>query len=341
MRAARATPRRIQPAQRLDRFMQRANARYYASRDPFREFTTGPEVSQAFGEILGLWAATVWESIGRPDPVLLVELGPGRGTLMQDALRAAAEVAPAFRAALRLHLVETSPRLRGIQEKLLRGAEWHDDWAELPDGPMLLIANEFLDALPIRQFVHRESGWTERFVQGSRFVERPAAAPPREAPLDAIVEVCEPALALAGGLAARFAQGRRNHAPGAALFLDYGPAASAPGDSLQALSNGRPADPLAEPGTADLSAHVDFQAVAATARARGANVFGPVPQGLFLTRLGLFQRLDRLARGRSPAQAALLLAGGRRLVEPDGMGQLFKVLALASPHTAPLPGFTP
>ncbi|MGH7122380.1 MAG: class I SAM-dependent methyltransferase [Acetobacteraceae bacterium] len=321
--------------------MQRANARYYASRDPFREFTTGPEVSQAFGEILGLWAATVWDSIGSPDPILLVELGPGRGTLMQDALRAAAEVAPAFRAALRLHLVETSPRLRATQASLLPGAEWHPDWADLPDGPMLLIANEFLDALPIRQFVHRETGWTERFVQSNRFVERAAAAPPREAPVDAIAEVCELALALAADLGTRFALSRRRLSPGAALFLDYGPATSAPGDSLQALSNGRPADPLADPGTADLSAHVDFQAFAAAARARGASIFGPVPQGLFLTRLGLFQRLDRLSRGRSPAQAALLLAGGRRLVEPDGMGQLFKVLALASPLTTQLPGFSP
>ena len=322
--------------------MQRANARYYASRDPFREFTTSPEVSQAFGEILGLWAATVWESMGHPDPVLLVELGPGRGTLMQDALRAVAEVAPAFRSALRLHLVETSPRLHALQEKALpEDAEWHADWADLPDGPMLLLANEFLDALPIRQFVHRADGWTERFVQGSRFVERPAAVSPREAPLDAVVEVCEPALALAAALGARFANGQRSASPGAALFLDYGPAASAPGDSLQALSNGRPADPLAEPGSADLSAHVDFQVFAAAARAGGASVSGPVAQGLFLTRLGLFQRLDRLSRGRSPAQAALLLAGGRRLVEPDGMGQLFKVLAVASPHSAPLPGFAP
>ncbi|MGH7104537.1 MAG: class I SAM-dependent methyltransferase [Acetobacteraceae bacterium] len=322
--------------------MQRANARYYASRDPFHEFATGPEISQVFGEIVGLWAATVWEAFGRPDPILLVELGPGRGTLMQDALRAVAEVAAPFRRALHVHLVETSPRLRALQEKALPDATWHADWAELPDGPMLLLANEFLDALPIRQFVHRSSGWTERFVQGGQFIERPAAPPPpREAPLDAVVEISEPALALAAALGARFAPGHRNPAPGAALFFDYGPAASAPGDSLQALCNGRPADPLAEPGMADLSAHVDFQSFAATARAQGASVSGPLAQGLFLTRLGLFQRLDRLARGRSPAQAALLLAGGRRLVEPDGMGQLFKVLALSSTRTAALPGFAP
>jgi len=321
--------------------MQRANARYYASGDPFRDFATGPEICQAFGEILGLWAATVWEAIGRPDPVLLVELGPGRGTLMSDALRAAAQVAPAFRAAAAVHLVESSPRLRALQETVLPDATWHSGWAELPDGPMLLLANEFLDALPIRQFVHRESGWTERFVLGSRFVERAAPAPPRDAPSGGLVEIREPALALARTLGVRFADGRRKATPGAALFLDYGPAASAPGDSLQALRDGRPADPLVDPGTADLSAHVDFQSFAASARAAGAQVFGPVPQGLFLTRLGLFQRLDRLGRGQSPAVAAALLAAGRRLVEPDGMGQLFKAIGLAGPNAAPLPGFNP
>ena len=321
--------------------MQRANARYYATGEPFREFATGPEISQVFGEILGLWAATVWEVMGRPDPLLLVELGPGRGTLMRDALRAASQVAPNFRSALALHLVETSPKLRSLQEVLLPGAAWHADWREIPDGPMLLLANEFLDALPIRQFIRRPGGWTERFVFGQRFVERPAAAPPRDAPEGGIVEVCEPALALAGALGERFAATRGGLVPGVALFLDYGPAASAPGDSLQALRDGRPADPLADPGKADLTAHVDFQAFAAMARARGAEVSGPVAQGLFLTRLGLFQRLDRLARGRSPAMAAALLAAGRRLVEPDGMGRLFKVMAVASPNLPPLPGFAP
>lgn len=326
----------MQTAERLDRFMGRANARYYADRDPFRDFTTGPEITQAFGEILGLWAAAVWDSIGRPDPVLLVEIGPGRATLMRDALRAIAQAAPGFGAALRLHLVETSPVLRTTQERLLPRAAWHASCQDVPAGPMLLLANEFLDALPIRQFVHHAEGWTERFVARGRYVERPAAPPAREAPLEAIVEVCEPALALGAYLGTRLAE-----APGAALFLDYGPAASVPGDSLQALRDGRPADPLADPGKADLSAHVDFQAYAAAARGHGAAVAGPVAQGLFLTRLGLFQRLDRLARGRRPAEAAALIAAGRRLVEPDGMGQLFKALGLCHPGTPPLPGFTP
>lgn len=316
--------------------MERANARYYASGEPFREFATAPEITQAFGEILGLWAATVWHAIGRPDPVLLVELGPGRATLMRDALRASRQAAPAFHDALRVHFVETSPALRAIQQRFLPGAIWHTDLADLPDGPLLLLANEFLDALPIRQFVHRPTGWTERFVAAGHFVERPATPPARDAPLDGVVEVCEPAERLATLLGERFAASRS-----AALFLDYGPATSAPGDSLQALRNGRPADPLLAPGTADLSAHVDFQAFAAAARRAGAQVFGPVPQGLFLTRLGLFQRLDRLAHGRSPAAAASLMAAGRRLVEPDGMGRLFKVLGLCHRALPALPGFAP
>jgi SAM-dependent MidA family methyltransferase len=150
--------------ERLDHFMARASAAYYANRDPYRDFTTSPEISQVFGEILGLWAAVVWEQIGRPDPVLLVETGPGRGTLMVDALRSIASVAPTGGAALRLHLVEASPRLRVVQAERLPGATWHDGLDTLPDLPMVLLANEFLDALPIRQFVWRGGQWLERFV---------------------------------------------------------------------------------------------------------------------------------------------------------------------------------
>ena len=170
--------------ERLDRFMARANAAYYATHDPFRDFTTSPEISQVFGEILGLWAAVAWEQLGRPDPVLLVEAGPGRGTLMADALRAVRRVAPAFQAALRLHLIETSPRLRAVQAERLPGAVWHEGLDTLPDLPLVLLANEFLDALPIRQFVRRGEMWTERFVEDGRFVECPLpCAPPPPNPL--------------------------------------------------------------------------------------------------------------------------------------------------------------
>lgn len=324
--------------ERLDAFMARANAAYYAQHDPFRDFTTAPEISQAFGEVLGLWAAVVWQSMGCPDPVQLVECGPGRGTLMADALRATGRAIPAFRAATRVHLVETSARLRAVQARALPAAAWHDTTETVPPGPMILIANEFLDALPIRQFVRRGTAWTERHVAGGAFVERPGTAPAGDraetAPEGVVVEQCDAARALVAGLARRLVgQG------GAALLIDYGPAASAPGDSLQALRDGRPADPLADPGSADLTAHVDFAALAAEARHAGAAVHGPLAQGVFLARLGLVQRSGILARTQKPAQAAALIEAAQRLTEPDRMGSLFKALCLCQPGLAIPPGF--
>ncbi len=312
--------------ERLDAFMARANALYYATHDPFADFTTSPEISQAFGEVLGAWAAVTWDGLGRPDPVMFAEAGPGRGTLMADALRAIARVAPAFRAALRLHLVETSPRLRAIQAAALPDAAWHDRLEHVPSGPMILLANEFLDALPIRQFVRRGLSWAERYVSDGLFVDQPCPDLPGDLPEDSIVEQRDPALAHHVG-------DRLRAAPGAALFLDYGPMASGPGDSLQALRDGQPADPLAGPGGADLTAHVDF---AAFARDSGLPAYGPLPQGKFLARLGLFARVDRLARTLPPRQGLRMTEAGRRLAEPDRMGALFKALALTSPG-APVP----
>jgi NADH dehydrogenase [ubiquinone] 1 alpha subcomplex assembly factor 7 len=334
--------------ERLDHFMARANAAYYATHDPFRDFTTAPEISQVFGEILGLWAAVTWDQIGRPDPVLLVEAGPGRGTLMADALRAIAGVAVEFRASLRLHLIETSPRLRAVQADRLPDASWHDGLDTLPDAPFLLLANEFLDALPIRQFVRRGAEWTERFIEDGLFRECPLRrnaqhfsvlpvgqkSVAHSAAAGEVHEVSESALAVARGLGSRLTTHR-----GAALFLDYGPEHSAPGDSLQAVRNGAPADPLAEPGTADLTAHVDFTAFAAAAREAGAATYGPLAQGIVLTRLGLFQRTDRLVRSQPPARAPALIDAARRLAEPNRMGRLFKALAVCHPATPPPPGF--
>ena len=321
--------------ERLDAFMARANASYYATHDPFRDFTTSPEISQVFGEILGLWAAVVWEHIGRPHPVLLVEAGPGRGTLMADALRAIGQVAPAFRSSLRVHLIETSARLRAAQAERVPEATWHERLETLPHAPFVLLANEFLDALPIRQFVKRPGGWTERCVQEGRFVEMPAenhhGLGPQDIGTGSIVELNEPALAIAQAIGARLA----DH-PGAALFLDYGPAHSASGDSLQALRDGHPANPLDAPGTADLTAHVDFEAFGNAGRNAGAATRGPIPQGMFLARLGLFQRTDRLARMRPAGQAAALIDAARRLAEPDRMGRLFKAIAFAR-HGSPVP----
>lgn len=325
--------------ERLDHFMARANAIYYATQDPFADFTTSPEISQVFGEIIGLWAAVTWGLLGRPSPISLVEAGPGRGTLIADALRAIRWAAPDFAAALRVHLIETSPRLRAVQAGRVPDAVWHDALATVPGQPMILLANEFLDALPIRQFVRRGAGWAERFVADGAWVEcaaDPAEVPVRNVVEGDIVEVNPPARAFVCDVAARFALWQ-----GAALFLDYGPARSAAGDSLQALAAKRPVNPLSVAGSADLTAHVDFADMAAVARAAGAWVQGPVPQGGFLTALGLFQRTERLARGRPAAQAASLMEAARRLAEPDAMGHLFKVMAVTSAGCPALPGFPP
>ncbi len=324
--------------ERLDAFMARANAAYYATHNPFADFTTAPEIGQVFGELIGAWAATVWQQIGAPAPFALVEAGPGRGTLMADALRALSRVAPGFVAAARLHLVETSPRLRAEQAARLPHARWHDTLDSVPPGPALLIANEFLDALPIRQFVRVAGGWAERHVLDGNFVTLPADAPPldalpREAADGAVVEIGEVGLAWTAALAARLVRDG-----GAALILDYGTARSLPGDSLQALRDGRPADPLADPGCADLTAHVDFAALARAARRAGAAVHGPVGQGAFLGGLGLGPRTARLAAAR-PDQAAALRDAAARLAAPERMGTLFKALCLTHPGAPEPPGF--
>ena len=324
--------------ERLDAFMARANAAYYAARDPFGaagDFVTSPEITQAFGECLGLWAAVTWTLMGRPDPVILAEAGPGRGTLMADALRAIGQMMPDFARAARLHLIETSPLLREAQRARLPGAIWHDEAAALPDGPMILLANEFLDALPIRQFVRRDGAWMERFVADGAFLERPAedAGLPGEGEEGEVREVNEPALALAAFLGARLAgQG------GAALFIDYGPERSGPGDSLQAIRDRQPADPLADPGRADLTAHVDFAALARAGRAAGAAAHGPIPQGVFLARLGLHSRAAALAAS-DPGRGARHLEAASRLTAPEAMGRLFKALVLCHPGLSTPPGF--
>ncbi len=317
--------------------MARANAAYYARRDPFADFTTAPEISQIFGEIIGAWAAVVWDIIGRPATVILAEAGPGRGTLMADARRLTARVAPAFHAAAQVHFIETSPGLRAEQARRVPDAGWHDALDTLPEGPMILVANEFLDALPIRQFRHDGGHWLERHVQYGGFVELPCAAPlhlpEAEAMTGGILERNEAAEAFTEALAARLlAQG------GAALIMDYGTPDN-PGDSLQAIRARRPAEPLTHAGEADLTALVDFGAIGRAARRAGAATQGPVPQGAFLTRLGLFQRVERLGAGRSPTEAAALMAGARRLAEPLQMGGLFKAMAIAASSQSELPGF--
>ncbi len=307
--------------ERFDHFMARANAAYYANHEPFTDFTTAPEISQVFGEVLGAWAKTVWTMMGAPEAIMLGEAGPGRGTLMADLLR----VWPAPD----IHFIEASARLRTEQAAKVPSATWHDRLNDLPHGPTILIANEFLDALPVRQFIRRKNGWMERYVRDAAYVELPTDISLPDEPLNSVREINEPAAAFVTDLAKRNA---------IALFIDYGPAASGPGESVQAIRNGAPADPLADPGRADITAHVDFFALAAAARAAGADAQGPVRQNAFLTALGFHQRTDFLIR-KAPHLAAKLQAAAHRLTAPEQMGSLFKVLAICPLGFPTLPGF--
>lgn len=319
---------------------------YYVGRDPFGragDFITAPEVSQMFGEMIGLWMALVWRAMGAPAPVHLVELGPGRGTLMADLLRAAGS-APGFRAALQVHLVETSPALRAMQREALGGqpALWHDGLDQVPAGPTLVVANEFFDALPIRQFQRVGETWRERRIGlgpegGLRFVLNEAPARPSflgEAPEGAIAEVCPDALGLARALGERLAR-----FGGAALVIDYGHVRSGLGDTLQAVKGHAHHEVLEDPGEADVTAHVDFQALGEAAAKGGAAVYGPIPQGEFLPRLGLGARAAMLLDRATPEQAKDIHAAYRRLTDPDEMGSLFKVLCLAAPGLPTPPAF--
>jgi NADH dehydrogenase [ubiquinone] 1 alpha subcomplex assembly factor 7 len=324
-------------------------AGYYPGRDPLGssgDFVTAPEISQLFGELIGLVLVQHWLDLGRPERVIVVELGPGRGTLMADALRAA-QVVPEFGAAITVHLVEASPVLRNRQAAALAmlPVHWHDELAGLPqDRPLLVVANEFLDALPVRQFVRHAGRWHERLIGvdeagALRFVLAPRATPLpdwTDTPDVTLLELGPAREALAEALAGRLAaQG------GMALLIDYGSdVALMTGDTFRAVSRHAAADPLQAPGLVDLSAHVDFRAVAARAAAAGAAVYGPLTQGEFLGRLGIAQRLAALLRRASPAQATNLESGCARLVGEESMGRLFKVLALTATG-APVPaGFT-
>ena len=324
------------------RFMGESNARYYASRDPLGEagdFVTAPEISQMFGEMIGLWCADLWARAGRPDPVLYVELGPGRGTLARDALRVMRRQGMGVKA----HFVEGSPALAALQRGMVPGATVHASLDDVPDhAPMLLVANEFFDALPVRQLVRTSTGWRERMValgEGDAFVfaagDQPMddAVPPdrRDASDGTIIETCPGAAAIASAIAWRLAsQG------GAALFIDYGYLAPQTGSTLQAVRAHRRVDPLASPGEADLTAHVDFAMLADAARAQGVTTVRTATQGAFLERLGITARANALASAR-PGRRAQIAADHRRLCSPEEMGSLFKALALCAPDW-PEPG---
>lgn len=321
--------------ERLDAFMARASAAYYAARDPFEDFTTAPEISQVFGELLGLWACVVWQSMGSPPRFLLVEAGPGRGTLMADALRAAGQAMMAFGETAELGFIETAPRLIQNLTRKFPTATIYARLEDIPAIPMILLGNEFLDALPIRQFVRRDAGWMERHVADGAFTEIPTDEALPDDPPGAVRERSDAGLALVAAVAARLMRD-----VGAALFLDYGPMESAAGESLQAIRDGRPADSLADPGEADITAHVDFAALAAEARKHGARCFGPVAQGAFLARLGIHERTAQLGRNAGAETAIRLIAATRRLTMAEAMGALFKAFAVTSPTLPAPPGFS-
>lgn len=320
---------------------------YYMTGDPFGaagDFVTAPEISQVFGELIGLWAAVTWQQMGSPDSLRLVECGPGRGTLMNDLLRAAKSL-PGFHQAIDIHLVETSPTMRQRQKKTLSAyaPDWHDTISTVPAGPMILVANEFIDALPIRQFIGTDSGWAERcvdvgpdglvFVTGAATVDNPAGMPSSVQP-GAIFETCPAAMMFADAVT-----GRLNAAPGAALIIDYGHGKSAPGETLQAVHRHKFADPLTDPGTTDLTAHVDFDALTRRLKSGGATAAGPITQSAFLNAIGIRERSRQLVQNASPQTRTDMDAATARLTEAAQMGDLFKVIVATSAEMPRLAGF--
>jgi SAM-dependent MidA family methyltransferase len=327
---------------------------YYRSRMPIGkagDFITAPEIHQMFGELIGLWAAEVWHIMGEPAHLLLVELGPGRGTLMADALRAA-RIVPKFHRALDVHLVETSETLGASQRQALSFSgvplTWHSQWESIPQGPVIIVANEFFDALPIRHYVYGPHGWHERLVGLSpdgQFMFGLAGEPNAEIEMQAeegtILEAGLSALDMMTKIATHL-----RHSLGALLAIDYGSSSFQFGTTLQAVRHHRFADPLQDPGEADLTAHVDFSGLAQAAQKAGAVSHGPVSQGLFLQRLGIFERAQKLAQNADAAQKLAIEQALDRLVRPGprtgaraSMAELFKVLAVTSEGLPSLPGF--
>ncbi|MBR1218650.1 SAM-dependent methyltransferase [Bradyrhizobium sp. U87765 SZCCT0131] len=327
---------------------------YYIARDPLGregDFITAPEVSQMFGELLGLWAASVWKAMGAPGTVRLIELGPGRGTLMMDALRAI-RIVPPFYAACHVHLVEINAALRERQGSALEGVKnlhWHNSIDEVPEGPSIIFANEYFDVLPVHQMVRKETGWYERVVEidrTDRLAFGTAAEPTpqfevllpplvRAAPVGAVFEWRPPTEAM------KLAN-RVKTSGGAALIIDYGHLRSDAGDTFQAIARHSFADPLKNAGQVDVTAHVDFQALAHAAEDLGARVHGPVEQGTFLRRLGIETRALTLMAKASPQVSEDIANGLQRLTDAGhgGMGSLFKAIGISHPALTEIAGLS-
>ncbi len=323
---------------------------YYRKQDPLGargDFITAPEICQIFGEMIGIWAAQMWMQMGG-GPISLVELGPGRGTLMADALRATKK-APDFHDSITIHMVETSPTLAHAQYLRLRDehprVEWLDSIEQLPDSPSIIIANEFFDALPIKQFVMTDDGVRERRVTWNdeqkefTFTQGPAglqlAKSGQTIPTGTVMEQCPAARNIMRTLATRL----KDHG-GALLNIDYGYLGDAHHDTLQALKAHQFWPVLKEPGEADLTAHVDFSTLMGIARDSGLHVAPLVNQGEWLVRMGAQLRLEQLLKHASATQRDPLITGLQRLISPQAMGELFKVMAVTSAHNLELPGFT-
>ena len=323
---------------------------YYMGKDPFGrggDFITAPEVSQMFGEAIGVWLATAWQMMGSPKKINLIELGPGRGTLMADMLRAV-NVLPEFAEAIEVHMVDMSPALRKIQGETLKGVpldvHWHQRFEQVPAGPCLLVANEFFDALAMRQIVRADDGWHERMVElddsgelafgvAEKLLansEVPGWA--KDAEVGAIAEISPQRQSVAEQIGSHIAK----HG-GAALIIDYGHALSFAGDTFQAVYKHKFVDCLHRPGQSDLTSHVDFEELAQGFEAGGAVVHGPRTQQAFLIAMGLRER-QAVLKKKAPARARIMLSRqADRLVSDKQMGHLFKVIAvtdvsLGTPH---------
>src|SRR5262245_37733655 len=327
---------------------------YYVSRDPLGregDFTTAPEVSQMFGELLGLWSASIWRAIGSPDSLRLVEIGPGRGTMMADALRALRVLPPLYQA-LSVHLVEINPVLREKQRATLGGVRditWHESIDDVPDGPAVILANEYFDVLPIHQVVRQENGWHERVIQLDSNGKLAFGTAPEPMPR---FDVLLPPLVRAAPIGAVFEwrpdteimklARRVRDQDGAALIIDYGHMRSDAGDTFQAIARHSFTDPLKNPGTADVTAHVDFQALGRAADDLGARVHGPVTQGDFLKRLGIETRAASLMAKATPEVSADIDGALKRLTDSGrgGMGSMFKVIGISQPDLISLAGLS-
>ena len=321
----------------LDRYMGLCLAHpahgYYMDRDPFGargDFLTAPEISQVFGELIGVWCIAAWAAMGQPPAFNLVELGPGRGTLMADLLRAARKAVPAFADAAAIHLVEMSPMLRKLQAKALgKDVSWHDRLEDVPEGPMVLIANEFFDAIPIRQFERRDGRWHERVVglKDDALVLGIVASDIGDAGEDGdVIEWSPIRTAIGRTLGERLAK-----TPGAALIIDYGHFQTAPGDTLQAMKKHGYVSILETPGLSDLTSHVDFEALGKAIGQGGASVHPAITQRAFLLAMGLEQRTGMLKAKADLRTRAILDRQMMRLAAPGQMGNLFKILSATSP----------